>query len=191
MEVFSNYIHISHNPEIASALYDECKSILDRVNLDEKYLYGKTSYFDSGAKSIIEDSQLLREFIIKNVVEYCQIVGLDIGQSKPNITDFWISDMYKHGHHDFHTHNMSHISGTFYIRVEENSSPIVFWGNDFASDPWWNLKKSSFNRFNAACWKIPVKDGMLLLWKSNIIHSVPPNESCSRLAASFNILLEC
>ena len=51
------------------------------------------------------------------------------------------------------------------------------------------IKSKTYNQFNSLVWRFPSKPGLLLLWKSNLLHSVDYNNSDKRIAISFNIKL--
>ena len=133
----------------------------------------------------------LNTYVLKNVQKYLDVLEFDKNNLHPTISAMWISEMYKGGNHQTHNHydNYSHISGTFYVESAPDSAPLVFYSPDFFHDPFVNLKSKTYNQFNSLVWRFPSKPGLLLLWKSNLLHSVDYNNSDKRIAISFNIKL--
>ena len=57
------------------------------------------------------------------------------------------------------------------------------------NDPMANFRCKTFNKYNANEWRFPAKKGNILIWKSDLPHSVDLNMSNSRIAISFNLRL--
>ena len=48
MIIFAREIHQVFNKQIADELYPICRDILDKTNDDERYLFGKTTFWQQG-----------------------------------------------------------------------------------------------------------------------------------------------
>jgi len=189
MDAFSDYIHIKDNPELADLISSRCKNYLDQCSADEKYQGEKTTFFEH---TLTEDTELipLYNFLFEESFEYCKIIGIDVNVLTPSIDSIWVSNIGYRGSHPYHTHSPgSHLSGTFYVAVEEDSSPITFLSRFFYNDSWYDLPFVQKNQYSASSIRIPSFNGRLVLWKSDLIHGVLDNKTKTRIAISFNITL--
>ena len=80
------------------------------------------------------------------------------------------------------------LSGNFYVHVEPNSADIIFHRHEFINDPM-DFKFKEYTRYNSNEWRFPAEKGGILIWKSDLPHSVDLNMSSSRIAISFNLKL--
>lgn len=189
MDAFSDYIHTKDNLELANLIVSRCKHHLDQCSVDEKYQGEKTTFFEY---ALIEDIELtpLYNFLLEESFEYCKVIGVDIGMIVPRIDSLWISNVGYKGSHSHHTHCPgSHLSGTFYVDIEEGSSPITFLSRFFYNDIWYNLPFVQKNQYSASSIRIIPSNGRLILWKSDLIHGVVENKTQNRIAVSFNVTL--
>ncbi len=100
------------------------------------------------------------------------------------ITQSWLNKSGKGESHHEHTHPNSMISGVWYPQIHEKLPPIQFRGKNQRDI---TLQTSKYNTFNSATFMLPMKKGELLLFPSNLQHSVPPNQSEEeRISLSFN-----
>tara|TARA_R100001244_G_scaffold97780_1_gene73128 strand:- start:269 stop:838 length:570 start_codon:yes stop_codon:yes gene_type:complete len=189
MNIFTTYIHTDENIEMAKKLKSKCKAELKKIKFTDNYKNGKTTFFEK--KNLGDSFMNLNTYVLKNVQKYLDVLEFDKNNLHPTISAMWISEMYKGGNHQTHNHydSYSHISGTFYVESAPDSAPLVFYSPDFFHDPFVNLKSKTYNQFNSLVWRFPSKPGLLLLWKSNLLHSVDYNNSDKRIAISFNIKL--
>ena len=76
------------------------------------------------------------------------------------------------------------ISGVWFPYIHEQLPPIQFRNNRQRDV---SLEAVKFNTFNSATFMLPMKKGELLLFPSNLTHSVPVNQSEEeRISLSFN-----
>ena len=157
-------------------------------NLDCKDLVEEESkiYYNKQTKDtfVLDRPQLanIREFIEKEIKKYVtQVMGTD---EQFIITQSWINKNSKGESHHEHTHPNSMISGVWYPQINEKSAPIQF-RNSNQRDVLPNLKR--LNQFNSATFLLPMRKGELIIFPSNLLHSVPPNQiDEERISLSFN-----
>jgi uncharacterized protein (TIGR02466 family) len=126
----------------------------------------------SRVKQFIESK--LKEFVVK-------IVGSD---SEMVITQSWSNRNAKNESHHEHTHPNSIISGVWYPQINEQLPPIEFRNPNSSQIA---LGGTRYNQFNSGIYSLPLKNGELLIFPSNLIHSVPVNTSdMERISLSFN-----
>ena len=72
----------------------------------------------------------------------------------------------------------------FYLRKSKDNPPILF---NKTADTSISIKSKKFNTFNSGQLLIPVNEGELIMFPSNLNHNVPVNKSDTvRLSLSFN-----
>jgi len=100
------------------------------------------------------------------------------------ITQSWLNKSKKGESHHEHVHPNSMVSGVWYPQIHEQMPPIQFRSRgqrDVA------LQTTQFNTFNSATFMLPMKRGELILFPSNLTHSVPTNVGEEeRISLSFN-----
>ena len=100
------------------------------------------------------------------------------------ITQSWLNKSKKGESHHEHVHPNSMVSGVWYPQIHEQLQPIQFRSKhqrDVA------LQTEKYNTFNSATFMLPMKRGELILFPSNLTHSVPVNQSDEeRISLSFN-----
>ena len=188
MDLFTTYIQRNDNKALSDSILEPCRKILSEVPDDNRYKYGKTSFFEKDIWEKHKDNFTeLYDFIFKNAFAYCekmQILDID----KIAIENIWVSEMYKYGQHKLHGHaGYCDLSGIFYVHVEPNSADIVFYRYEFITDLMQNFKFQNYNNYNATEWKFPAEKGNIIIFKSDVPHSVDLNMSDSRIAISFNL----
>ena len=100
------------------------------------------------------------------------------------ITQSWLNKNKKGESHHEHVHPNSMVSGVWYPQIHEQLPPIQF-RNKGQRDI--SLQTEKFNTFNSATFLLPMKRGELILFPSNLSHSVPVNNSEEeRISLSFN-----
>lgn len=111
------------------------------------------------------------------------------------VTNAWFNECDVGGRQYMHNHCNSVISGTLYLRVDENSylqfqTPYRMndFGNLLLDEP--NTKRS--NRFgyghHFSTVTVPVKGGDCLFWPSHLRHGYSENLTPGRLTLSINFL---
>tara|TARA_R100000773_G_C4219292_1_gene117857 strand:+ start:758 stop:1348 length:591 start_codon:yes stop_codon:yes gene_type:complete len=188
MDLFTTYIQIDQDESVADAVLEPCKSILTNIPEDDRYKFGKTSYYnDKIWQEYHNKFKILYDFIYKNAFAYCEKLQI-LNIEKINIESIWVSEMYKYGQHRVHGHSgYCDLSGTFYVHSEPNSANLVFHRYEFVNDPHGAYKFTEYNKYNSSEWYFRPEKGGILIWKSDLPHSVELNMSESRIAISFNL----
>ena len=124
----------------------------------------------------------VREFIEFKLKEFVRnIMGSD---SQMIITQSWLNKNKKGESHHDHSHPNSMISGVWYPQIHEQMPPIEF---KIAQQRDVSLSIGEYNHFNSAKYMLPLKMGELILFPSNLKHSVPENLGDEeRISLSFN-----
>ena len=129
-----------------------------------------------------EQLQKIVLFFKECIDDYCKtIINSD---QRLVITQLWGNKNPKGSKHHEHVHPNSIISGVFYLRQEPKLPPIQFSkSNQHAI----KLDPKKYNTFNAETFLLPCVAGELILFPSNLRHSVPTNMGEEeRISLSFN-----
>ena len=140
----------------------------------QNYVNGYTSYSSLDRLDLMTDSFLkLRKKIDGHVQTFLTELNYDCDIKDLMMTQCWVNVMFENAVHASHIHPHSVISGTFYVRVPESSSPIKFEDprlGYFMNSPQVHSKApESFQRFI----KFHNKPGDLVLFESWLRHEVP------------------
>ena len=124
----------------------------------------------------------VRAFIESKLHEY--VTKIMASTDKLAITQSWLNKSKKGESHHEHVHPNSMISGVWYPQIHEQMPPIQFRSRSQRDV---SLQTEKYNTFNSATFMLPMKKGELILFPSNLTHSVPTNVGEEeRISLSFN-----
>ena len=137
-----------------------------------------------------KDSYLTRHEQLKDLTfffkecinDYCNtIINSD---QRLVITQLWGNRNPKGSKHHEHVHPNSILSGVFYLRQDPKLPPIQFSKSNQEA---MKLDPRKYNTYNAETFLLPCVSGELILFPSNLRHSVPVNQGDEeRVSLSFN-----
>ena len=137
---------------------------------------------------ILDEPELsnIRAFIEAKLHEY--VTKIFASTDKLVITQSWLNKSKKGESHHEHVHPNSMVSGVWYPQIHEQMPPIQFRSRQQRDV---SLQTEKYNTFNSATFMLPMKKGELILFPSNLTHSVPANQSDEeRISLSFNTWIE-
>tara|TARA_Y100000004_G_scaffold113327_1_gene127210 strand:- start:197 stop:805 length:609 start_codon:yes stop_codon:yes gene_type:complete len=124
--------------------------------------------------------------LINEIKEFCLHLPLNI--KKTYVEQLWANVNTKGDWNAIHQHGSYHLSGTYYVKVPEDSGRIVF------RDPRPGAVGSVFhvNRFDKGEFKrLNLIEGLLAIWPSYLDHFVEPSQTDEeRISISFDIYAE-
>ena len=124
----------------------------------------------------------IRTFIEAKLHQY--VTGIMASNDKLVITQSWLNKSGKGESHHEHVHPNSIVSGVWYPAIHEQLPPIQFRHREQRDV---SLQTEQYNTFNSATFMLPMKKGELILFPSNLTHSVPTNVGEEeRISLSFN-----
>jgi uncharacterized protein (TIGR02466 family) len=142
-------------------------------------------------KKILEHPEManLKSAIDACLSEWCKNVYNPINDNfKLKITQSWLNYTKPGEHHDRHYHPNSIVSGVLYIDTNPVKDQIIFNSGkmyDFYI-PW-----KSLNQFNSMEATITINKREIILFPSNLNHSVPKNIGTNtRISLAFNSFFE-
>lgn len=154
--------------------------------------YRHANFFTDGNPAI----SWLKQCVHRSAMEYCQRAGMAYSidwslQGWPNINR--LGD-----YHDPHNHPYAYLSGTYYVRVPDQSTPpssrpdirpgcITFYDPRGAV----NMTAIKNDPQIEPEFTVSPKAGMILLWPSFLMHFVHPNlVERLRISISFNLMVK-
>ena len=124
----------------------------------------------------------VRAFIEAKLHEF--VTKIYASTDKLVITQSWLNKSKKGESHHEHVHPNSMVSGVWYPQIHEQMPPIQFRSRQQRDVA---LQTEKYNTFNSATFMLPMKRGELILFPSNLTHSVPTNVGEEeRISLSFN-----
>lgn len=142
------------------------------------------------SKTVLNDSALanLRKDFEFEISQFTKDVLCPKNEIEIYITKSWINYTKSCEAHFSHCHPNSFISGVYYIQSKKEDK-ITFQKNYSMI----RVETESYNMFNSNSWDVPAETGTLILFPSNIIHSVNPLDESydgSRVSLSFNTFIK-
>ena len=168
-------------------IYKYENSIDKELNYIENLPY-KEQVANSNFKS--EDSYLTKHEQLKDIKiffkecidDYCNTICNS--DQRLVITQLWANKNPTGAKHHEHVHPNSIISGVFYLRQDKTLPPIQF---SQSNQHGLKLDPKKYNIHNAETFLLPCTEGELILFPSDLRHSVPINVGKeSRISLSFN-----
>ena len=105
------------------------------------------------------------------------------------VTQSWLNYTDKTQYHHKHHHHNSVISGCIYINANKSNDSIVF-GKRMTGENW-QIQALEQNYFNCNEFTVNVGTGDIVLFPSNMLHSVPKTEhDYTRISLAFNSFWE-
>ena len=124
----------------------------------------------------------LTSFFKECIDDYCNTIINS--EQRLVITQLWGNRNPKGSKHHEHVHPNSIISGVFYLRQDPKLPPIQF---SKSNQEVMKLDPRKYNSYNAETFLLPCTSGELILFPSNLRHSVPVNQGDEeRISLSFN-----
>ena len=162
------------------SLVDELKHINTLEWIEQK----ANSNFKSKDTYLLEHKQFknIKNFIYESLNKFTK----NISQSDQRlvVTQCWLNKNPKGSKHHEHVHPNSIISGVFYFKQDPKLPPISF---SKSIQHAMKLDPKKYNNLNSETFLLPCTDGELILFPSNLKHSVPINMGDEpRISMSFN-----
>lgn len=134
--------------------------------------------------------QSLSTYILKEATTYCKDV-LNYNYEEYIFSQSWISHKHPGQQHTIHTHSNSLISGVLYYGgTPQDESPQIDFHNKFILDsPTRPQYSPPLNQYSSSNFSLIPHPGMLILFPSSLLHSVPENTTNKiRKSLAFNIV---
>ena len=176
------------NQELYS-VYNPDKMVQNTAHTHNHTSSHEVSCDDEGnmfSMNIVKETPNFCRFVEQCVINYAQELGMQ-AMIPFAITESWFTKTSKGQHAPMHSHGNSDISGVYYLQTNGNDgalvlkNPMTCTNNNiimFLSNMKWGQKR------------MPLKEGLLLLWPAFLEHGTFVNETPEdRISFSFNITL--
>ena len=163
-----------------SSLVDELKYIDTLDWIEQK----ANKNFKSKNTYLLNHEQFknIKNFIYESLNKFTK--NISQSNQKLVVTQCWLNKNPKGSKHHEHVHPNSIISGVFYFKQDPKLPPIQFSKSIQSA---MKLDPKKYNNLNSDTFLLPCIDGELILFPSNLKHSVPINMGDEpRISMSFN-----
>lgn len=182
-------LSVSSNLELKKEIFQIQKIDHDGIKWsDENYFAGYTSYGSMDQLHLSSPNFAnLEKVISRHIKKFIVASEWDISPKDLKMNSCWANIMPLGAHHSFHIHPHSVLSGTYYVEVPPNSSPIKFEDPRLPQMMLAPLKKENCKSTNKSFVSIASTSRDLILFESWLRHEVPTNRSKKeRISVSFN-----
>lgn len=185
-------------PVYTTTLPDELSSIIPFFDQQEVSTENDNSIYGYRSKDsyILDKPECvnIKGFILDNAKQFADMLGYDYDEYR--FSQSWISVKAPGQAHTAHTHPNSLISGVFYYGEQTEETPSMMFHKNINNvnahtitpkmvDNMESLKYASYS------FSVKFAPGLLILFPSHIVHSVPVNKSSKfRHSVAFNIIPE-
>tara|TARA_R100000541_G_C1854354_1_gene78171 strand:- start:30 stop:602 length:573 start_codon:yes stop_codon:yes gene_type:complete len=183
VKLFPKIIGVFKNPDTSyhQKIVKKCYTIKDKTYSGGKNWLSKV-YNVSGKLNLYKEKDFkpLLKWIDEQLLEYINNLNINF---KPSHKNAWFQIYGNSDYQDYHSHPSSKLSAIYFLKGKNNSAPVLF--TDF------NFNMNYFNIItptedNSCEWNIPFQEGVLLIFRSEIPHCVPKNNTSERITIAIN-----
>ena len=128
----------------------------------------------------------LHEIILREAGNYADALGINHADFPLHVSDCWINIYGPKDGQEVHQHANNILSGSYYVKAPPGCSGLMF--HSVRADLMLVPPLTTVNALNESIAEMPVREGMLVLFQSNMKHSVRPSPTTEeRISISFNI----
>ena len=152
---------------------------------------------DNVGNTRTRQSYILEEDVLSDIKKEC-LNTLDLyikniynpeNELTPYITQSWLNYTKEKQYHHLHTHQNSFISGILYIDADPANDSVSFYRNNLNN--FIRIYPKEFNHFNNESMRFSVKSGLIIIFPSNLTHSVEEkNGNNTRISLAFNSMFK-
>ena len=143
---------------------------------------GNISSKDSNVLQLTQLKEL-KDWIYANLQNFIQKIYQPKHNITCEITESWVNFTGANSYHHEHLHPNSIISGVYYFKTTGPSDSIIF--SKYVKS--YYVENIGFTPFNVDSISVNVNPGKLILFPSDLLHSVPKNTTTNeRVSLSFN-----
>lgn len=130
--------------------------------------------------------EFLKQFIEASLIEYAKEFLNSSNDFSLRITQSWANYTQNNQYHHKHSHPNSVLSGVFYVKTDPTKDRIMFYNPKPRS--FFQLQVDNFNIYNSASWWLEALPNRLMIFPSELEHSVEPLRDYQeeRISLSFN-----
>ena len=128
----------------------------------------------------------VKERIEMFLAEYYRQTISNSNEIKLRITQSWCNYAGRGESHHKHHHPNSILSGVYYVQT--NDEDKIYFYNEKLMNSTFSVSTTEYNRYNSETWWIPTDENSLVLFPSDLRHSVESRntDDPDRISLSFN-----
>ena len=131
----------------------------------------------------------LTDHILREAEHFAGTLGIDLEHFRLVYKDCWFNIYGWKDGQEIHIHNNSVISGSYYLKIPDGASGLIV--HSPVMESMFLPPQSTTNIYNIGYDEIFVEEGLVILFRSNLKHSVKPNPiKRERISISFNFVTE-
>jgi len=198
--IFSIALHKFFEPELAvlgKKIVMENRDIFRKIEKHNSYtniIFQNImkNHIDENYKNL-NDILKFKEKILSNATKVLELYNYTYDMVDYEVTNLWFNIMENMSFQNAHNHYGFVLTGTFYIDMPEEVSPIIFYSPLENMQPYnstGNIKdeEKKHNQFNSKAWTVYPKNGEMYFWLASLSHGVPQIQfSGSRISCSYDI----
>ncbi len=189
IEHSKNVLSPAKNLELKKEIYQIQKIDHEGASWSEENYFGGYTSYGSMDQLHLSSPRFaeLAQVIAISVQKFVKFSEWDIRAKDLKMNSCWVNIMPQGTHHSFHIHPHSVLSGTYYVEVPQDSSPIKFEDPRLPQLMLAPIKKPNAKLINQSFISLSSASRELILFESWLRHEVPANRSKkSRISVSFN-----
>lgn len=165
-------------------------SLTDEIKYLNTIIYeinGDNNSYKSNDTYILKNKSLdkINSFILNSIIDYKNLLKIE---QEIYITQSWVNKNPINSKHHEHIHPNSFVSGVFYFNLNKDHPPIQFSKTQFDM---LKLSYTEWNKYNGETFVPEISTGSLILFPSNLRHSVSLNKNNeTRISLSFNTFVK-
>ncbi len=198
--VFPTCIWAERQKDLADSILPVAEEYLQKYGEsfrgDSGYI---TTYYNNECSSLIlkdDRFQPLIKYLVETAIKFLENEQVDSTFFKDSINNtkfLFINKTQRGGSHPIHAHPKSLLSGCFYLKTTQDSSPIIFQDpRDYYKYNYYPLKRSADKNIYASSFTtevvVPAVAGDILMWPSWLEHQVVTSTSNDdRIGIAYNL----
>lgn len=168
-------------------LVNNCYSIKESTKSGGETWVSKSTYNTIGTKNLYDEPKFknLMMWMDKCVVEYCKALNFS---SNIISKSSWFNIYNKNDYQEYHNHIETDISCIYYLKGNEGSANTIFTDFDYLKH---QVAVTKWNPDNSGTFTVTFKEGVLVVFKSDMLHCVEKhNLNSDRITIANNYKLK-
>ena len=183
VKLFPKVIGYFKNPDLSehNNIVKKCYNIKNKISSGgENWLSGV--YNTCGKINLYHEKEFkpLLDWIDTQVIEYVDNLKIKFNTGNK---EAWFQIYGRGDYQDYHTHPTSNLSAIYFLKGKEKSAPTIFTDFNFSTNYFYIITPTEDNSRD---WTIPFKEGVLLIFRSEVPHCVPKNNTSERITIAIN-----
>ena len=133
-----------------------------------------------------EEFEPLRDIIMREATKFAKVMMFDLLKQPLILNECWLNVYGPSDSQEAHVHGNHVLSGNYYVKAPEGCGEFLL--HSPYADTMFNPPYSEMNELNMTAAPIQPKDGLMLMFRSFLKHSVKPSQCKEeRVGISFNL----